>query len=298
MPKTFNINELDRITIVGVGLLGGSVGLACRAAGFGGTLVGVGRRTASLRKARASDAVDTVTRDPAAGVEGAGLVVLAAPIRQFESLLTSLGPALGRGAHVTDVASTKEHVVGLCERLLPRTAKYVGSHPMAGSEKTGVEFARADLFDRSLCLVTPTPKTAVATTRWVRQFWKALGSRTQVLPPRRHDELMARVSHLPHAVAAALVRLALDDGAIDVAGPGFADTTRIASGDAALWTDILRTNRKPMVRAIDRLIGELRTVRSHLTRDDEAELTEWLDAGRKARDRWLARRYRKQELPP
>jgi prephenate dehydrogenase len=109
---------------------------------------------------------------------------------------------------------------------------------------------------------------------------------------------MARVSHLPHAVAAALVRLAIDDGAIDLAGSGFADTTRIASGDAALWTDILRTNRKPMIRAIDQLIAGLHKLRSQLDRDDEAALTEWLDASRKARDRWLTRRYRKQELPP
>jgi prephenate dehydrogenase len=131
--KTFNINDLERTTIVGVGLLGGSVGLACRAAGFNGTLVGVGRRESSLRKARECYAVDTVTRDPAAGVKGAGLVILASPIGQFEPLLARIAPALADGARVTDVASTKLHVVSLCERLLPPTARYVGSHPMAGS---------------------------------------------------------------------------------------------------------------------------------------------------------------------
>lgn len=298
MHKDFNLKKLDRIAIIGVGLLGGSIGHAVRAAGFGGARVGIGRRVSSLRRALACDAVDEVTRDPAAGVAGADLVVLCTPIGRFEPLLRGMAGALRPGAIVTDVASTKAEVVRLCTGLLPKTVRFVGSHPVAGSEKTGVEFARADLFVRALCLVTPTEGTASATTRWVRRFWESLGGRTQVLSPQRHDELLARVSHLPHALATALVSLSARDKTIDLAGPGFADTTRIASGDPSMWTDIFKTNRKAMLRSIDELIGELSRFRDRLDREDGDAIFDWLAAAKKARDQWISRGYRKRVLPP
>jgi len=291
--KSLKIRELRRVAIVGVGLLGGSIGLALRAAGFGGVRVGVGRRESSLRKALACDTVDEVTCDPAAGVAGAELVILCTPIGRFEALLRQIVPALAEGAFVTDVASTKAEVVRLAERLLPRSVRFVGSHPMAGSEKTGVEFARADLFQDALCLLTPTARTAPVAVREVGHFWEALGARTLKLTPARHDRFLARASHLPHATAAALVRLAQAQGAIDVAGPGFADATRIASGDPAMWTDIFRTNRKAMVQAVDRLIAELAGLRARLEKDDARGLEKWLTDSKEARDQWVARRYRK-----
>ena len=252
----------------------------------------------SLRKALACDAVDEVTRDVAGGVSGAELVVVCTPIRRFEGLLDGMVGSLEPGTYVTDVASTKAEVVRLAGRLLPRSVRFVGSHPMAGSEKTGVEFARADLFEGSLCLVTPVPTTAAATVRWVRRFWESLGACTQSIAPRRHDELLARVSHLPHAVATALVSLSVRDSAIELAGPGFADTTRIASGDPAMWTDILRTNRPAMIRAVDQLIRELSTLRRRLDRDDADAICRWLAASKQSRDRWILRRYKKKVLPP
>ena len=253
----------------------------------------------SLRKALACDAVDEVTRDVAAGVSAAQLVVLCTPIRRFEALLGGMAGSLSAGTYVTDVASTKAEVVRIAGRSLPRSVRFVGSHPMAGSEKTGVEFARADLFEGALCLVTPLPKTPTATVRWVRKFWESLGGYTQSIAPRRHDEMLARVSHLPHAVASALVSLSVRDSAIELAGPGFADTTRIASGDPAMWTDILRTNRPAMIRAVDQLIRELSTLRRRLDRDDADAICRWLAASKQSRDRWILRRYkRKKVLPP
>ncbi len=293
-----NLGKLDRIAIVGVGLLGGSIGHAVRAAGFAGTRVGIGRRTCSLESALACEAVDEVTLDVAEGVRGAQLVVLCTPIAQLEPMLRQMAPALASGTYVTDVASTKAAVVRLAQRLLPPNVRFVGSHPIAGSEKTGVEFARADLFDRALCIVTPTAKTAPATVQWFRGFWEVIGAETMVMDPRRHDVMLARVSHLPHAVATALVNLSLRDGAIDVAGPGFADVTRIASGDPDMWTDILRTNRAAMVRAIDRLVAELNRLRDRLDHEDSEALRQWLAAGKQARDEWVANRYRKKVLPP
>ena len=257
MHKISDINSLDRIAIVGVGLLGGSIGLALQAHGFTGTRVGVGRRQSSLDKALEFDAVDEVTTEVATGVAGAQLVILCTPIGHFEPLLREMVPALPTGACVTDVGSTKGEVVRLAERLLTRRIRFVGSHPMAGSEKTGVEYARADLFDEALCLVTPTRRTSPATTAFMCGFWRLIGGRTMIVSPSRHDLLLARVSHLPHAVAAALVQLAMAQGAIDVAGPGFADTTRIAGGDAAMWTDIFRSNRPAVIKAVDLLMAEL-----------------------------------------
>lgn len=298
MRKGFDIKGLERVSIVGVGLLGGSIGLALRAAGFAGTRVGVGRRESSLSKALACDAVDETTRDVAEGVAGANLVIVCTPIGRFEPLLRAMAKALDDGAFVTDVASTKSVVTRLGRRILPKRVRFVGSHPMAGSEKTGVEFARADLFERALCLVTPQPSTPAADVRWVRKFWETLGGHTRVVSPREHDALLARVSHLPHAVATALVKIAMRESAIDLAGPGFADTTRIASGDPGLWTDIFETNRAAMIKTVDQLIRELTRFRAHLDADDTDAIHAWLTDSKQARDRWIDRRYRKKVLPP
>jgi prephenate dehydrogenase len=169
---------------------------------------------------------------------------------------------------------------------------------MAGSEQTGVVFAKADLFERALCLLTPTARTPKRALRLVRDLWETLGGRTMVLTPTAHDRLLARVSHLPHAVASALVHVAEANGAMDLAGPGFGDTTRIASGDAAMWTDIFRTNRRAMLDAIDRLMKELSQLRGRISRDDARALERWLSEGKTARDQWVARRYRKKVLTP
>ena len=296
--KALKMKNLEQVPVVGVGLLGGSVGLALQAIGFAGRRVGVGRRASSLRKAMAVDAVDEVTRDIAKGVAGADLIVLCSPIGRFEPLLRGMAEALKPGAIVTDVGSTKVHVVRIAQRLLPKHVHFVGSHPIAGSEKTGVAFARADLFERALCLVTPTKHTNKAAVQTVRAFWKSLGAHVQSISPADHDRLLARVSHLPHVVATALVHLSLKNDAIDLAGPGFADTTRTASGDPAMWTDILATNRKAMVRNIDQLITELTRLRNRLERDQLQAVCDWLAAGKQARDRWIDRRYRKKVLPP
>lgn len=298
MPKHFQIKSLNRVAIAGVGLLGGSLGLALRAAGYGGRLVGIGRRLSSLRRAVRCGAVDEVTRDPAQGVAQAQLVVVCAPISQFEGLLRAMAPALDRDAIITDVASVKQEVMQLAARTLPRGTRFIGSHPMAGSEKSGVDYARADLFQRATCILTPPARADRATVAWVDSFWKLVGCRTVTLSAARHDRLLARVSHLPHAVASALVALGVRDQAMDLAGPGFADTTRIASGDAPMWTDIFRSNRAATLASIDELIAELARFRKLLERDDEAGLHAWLERSKQVRDRWVAQRYRKQVLPP
>lgn len=310
MPKRFQISTLETVAIAGVGLLGGSIGLALRAAGFGGRRIGIGRRLSSLRRAVEYDAVDEITRDAGKGVAEAQLVVVCAPISQFERLFRAMAPSLRPGTLVTDVASAKVEVMRLGRRLLPSHVDFVGSHPMAGSEKSGVEFSRADLFERATCIITPASRSGQPRRRRARgaasgrpvvrakQFWEALGARTVVLPAETHDRLLARISHLPHAVASTLIALGRRDNAMSLAGPGFADTTRIASGEAALWTDIFHANRRATRDAIDELIVELRRLRRFLERDDTAALHDWLETSKQIRDRWVEQRYRRKELPP
>ena len=228
-------------------------------------------------------AIDEMYDDPAAAVRNADLVILCTPVGAFPEVLRAIGPALTSGALVTDVGSTKASVVEVARKLLPSHAKFVGSHPMAGSEKRGVEFARADLMGGALCITTPNESTDAGALESVESFWKLLGMRTTRLSPVEHDRRLADVSHLPHAVAAALVAIQ-SDGALDLAGKGFADTTRIAAGDGGLWRDILLDNRDHVIAGIERLSGELARLAARLRADDAQGVKEWLDAAAARRD--------------
>jgi len=296
--NVFSVNKLRRIAIVGVGLLGGSIGLAIRSAGSAAKRIGIGRRMSSLEKAAAFDAVDEITVDVAEGVGDAELVVVCTPIGVIRSMFERMAPCLPKGCVVTDVASTKAEVVRLAEAIFPKHVRFVGSHPMAGSEKTSVEFARADLFQNAACIVTPTRRSDPATVRSLRVFWEELGGHVHLLSPARHDRVLARVSHLPHAVAAALVLLADAGDGTRYAGPGFGDATRIASGDPDLWRDVFASNRKAVLRALDSLGSELGRFRRILETGDDRALTAWLARAKAKRDAWIAKRYAKKEIEP
>jgi len=256
MPDAMADKDFGTITIVGVGLLGGSLGLAVKAVDPATRIVGVGHRQSSLDAALETGAVDTVTLDPAEGVSEASLVVLCTPVGLFEGLLKTIAPALPARAIVTDVGSTKAAVVAGAERILPDAGRFVGCHPIAGSEQRGVTFARADLYEGKTCVLTPTARTAAGTVQRVRRFWRKLGMRTVELTPARHDGVLARVSHLPHALAALLVNLQNDEG-LDLAGTGFMDVTRIAGGDPVMWRDIFLSNRRAVREAIEALGRQL-----------------------------------------
>ena len=282
------------IAIIGVGLLGGSVGLAAKAADERVRVTGIGRREASLRQALEAGAIDVGTLDVAQGVAEADLVVLASPLEAYREQLAALRPALRRGATVTDVGSTKAQVVRLAERVLGAGGPFVGSHPMAGSERRGVEFARADLFRNATCIVTPTPRTPPAHVRLVERFWQSLGAVTVRLSPAEHDRAVARASHLPHVLAAALVRLQHDDE-LDLAGGGLLDTTRVASGDPAMWREILLTNRSAVLSGLARTGREIDHLAKLLERGDARRLEEYLAQAKSRRDAIIARRMRRGE---
>lgn len=222
-------------------------------------------------------AVDEIYDHPEKAVSGAGLIVMCTPVGVMGSLLQQISPSSSDGAVVTDVGSTKRSVVEAAARLIRPTVGFVGSHPMAGGEKGGVRFASSNLFDSSLCITTPTAQTQPVALARVEEFWKLLGMRIARLSPESHDRLLAEVSHLPHAVAAALVTMQQDD-ALALCGKGFLDLTRIASGDGGVWRDILWDNRDNLRQSLRTLTGELQRLAELLDDGDSQSLRDWLDA--------------------
>lgn len=244
---------IQRLAIVGVGLLGGSIALAARAHGMAREIVGIGRDRVRLEPALRAGAVDRVTTDVADGVRDADVVVLAATVEANHQLLAAAWPATGPATVITDVGSTKRGIVAAAERLaraVPRA--FVGSHPMAGSEKSGYAVARADLFQGATVIVTPTETSEPRAVKGVTALWEALGARVSALDPETHDRVVAAISHLPHVAAWALVDAVarFEPSALAFAARGFKDTTRIAAADPAMWTEILVGNRDALAASL------------------------------------------------
>ena len=249
---------IQRLAIVGVGLLGGSIALAARAHGLAREIVGIGRDRTRLEAPLRAGAVDRVTTDLAAGVRDADVVVLAANVLANEQLLADAWPAVASSAVVTDVGSTKRGIVAAAERL-PGAHRFVGSHPMAGSEKSGYAVARPDLFRGAIVIVTPGDASEPGAVKTVTSFWEALGARVSTLEPDTHDRVVAAISHLPHVVAWALVEAVgrFEPAALPFAARGFKDTTRIAAADTAMWTEILLSNRDTIASSLGAFRGAL-----------------------------------------
>jgi prephenate dehydrogenase len=274
-----NFFVLRKLTIVGPGLLGGSIGLAARHRKVAGKVVVWARRQEAADEAYKLGAADEATTDLRRAVADAELVVLAVPI----GVMRSLAEQIPAGCVVTDVGSVKYPVVTALSEKLP---KFVGSHPMAGSEQTGIEAARRELFDNTVCIVTPREDTDKAALNLVFEFWKSLGCQVRTLAPQEHDEIVARISHLPHLVAAAVVNVVCSDGAhpLNFVGPGFKDFTRIASGPPEMWTEIAVENRQEIARGLDHLIEELGKLRTALENADAVELRAMLKRAKHYRD--------------
>ena len=281
----------NKITLVGVGLLGGSLGLAIKRRRLARRVEGYVRRAASVTECKKAGAVDRATQDLASAVAGADLVILCTPLAQMRPLVKQMRPALKRGAIVTDVGSVKASVVGELEGLVARAGgHFVGSHPMAGAEKTGVAAARADLFVDAVCIVTPTRKSNKAAGRKVEQFWKSVGGRLLTLTPEAHDALVSRSSHLPHVVAATLASYVLGPGhpkhQAALCANGFRDTTRIASGSPEMWRDIALANRKQLRVALDGFVHELQRVQAILRTGKTTEVSRLFETAKARRDKW------------
>ena len=284
-----------RLSILGVGLLGGSIGLAVKAAGMPYHVIGYGHRKQTLDRALEIGSIDESATSSKAAVRDADLIILCTPVSLFKPILAEVASEIPDRAIVTDVGSTKRSVVKLGEKMLAgKSAQFIGSHPMAGSEKRGIEFARADLFQGARCIVTPTQSSPSAIVEQVEQFWRRLGMTTTRMSPEDHDRLVCDISHLPHAVAATLVAMQADP-ALTLAGKGFLETTRIAGGDGALWRDILSDNADNLADSIARFRGQLDELLKLLAPEKRDELARWLDQAAARRGKLLAEKLRELE---
>jgi prephenate dehydrogenase len=285
--------QFQKISIIGVGLLGGSIGLAVRRRKLAREVAGFVRRETSLKDCEKAGAVDYATTDLLAAVSNADLVILCTPLAQMRPLAQQILPALKRGAIVTDVGSVKADVVREVATVVEKGgAHFVGSHPMAGGEKMGVLAARADLYANAACVITPGKKSNAKAVRTVEKFWQALGARTLRLDAAKHDLLVSRSSHLPHVAAAALVNLVLNPASpqtqVGLCATGFRDTTRIASGSPEMWRDIAMANRKNLARSLDAFAAELDRFQAALRQNDARAVEKFFATAKERRDNWCA----------
>lgn len=282
-----------KIAIIGVGLLGGSLGMAVKRRKLAHKVIGFVRRPASIAECKEYRAVDYATQNLQEAAAGADLIVLCTPLARMQPLVKQMLPALKRGAIVTDVGSVKACVIRELETMIVKAgAHFIGSHPMAGAEKTGVSASRLDLFVNAACVVTPTRKSNKAALRKVERFWQAVGCRLLRLAPEVHDALVSRSSHLPHMVAATLVNRVLSPvypaEQAGLCANGFRDTTRIASGSPEMWRDIALANRTNIARALDQFSADLIKLKRILKRADGKALAAFFEEARQRRNAWCA----------
>lgn len=279
---------IRRLALLGLGLLGGSVAKAARAEGLSREIVAIGRRRESVEPALRDGVVDHVTTDIAEGVAGSDFCVLATPVATLAALLREVWGVVPADAVVTDVGSTKAAIVATADALSrERPISFVGAHPMAGSNLSGYQVSRADLFKGALVILTPTATSDPAALRRVGEFWQALGARVTTLDPITHDRAVAAVSHLPHLVADALVDavVRMDPRFLDVAAAGFRDTTRIAASNAKVWREIFQENREALGEALAAFRGALDDLERLVASGDDGAIERELDRIRLVRER-------------
>jgi prephenate dehydrogenase len=286
------MERIEKLVIVGVGLIGGSFALALKEAGAVGRVVGVGRGAGNIRRALDLKIIDEAGALDPATFGDADLVLLAVPVGQMRAVMRSIAPLLGRKTVVTDAGSTKQDVVDLAKRELKASLpRFVPGHPIAGTEKSGADAAFAGLYRGRKVVLTPLKATDGGALAMVHGAWAACGASVLELSPREHDAVLATVSHLPHVLAYALVgEVARHKDArrlFSYAAGGFRDFTRIAGSHPEMWRDICLANRKALLVELKRYSGELARVRRILQRGDGRALEALFSQARDARDRWI-----------
>ncbi len=276
-------NVAPKVTIVGVGLIGGSIGLALGQRGLAKQIVGVGRRQSSLDRALACGVINSATTDLAAGVKDADVVIVATPVASVVDDVCQALAAAPADALVTDAGSTKANICTAVANNPVESSRFVGSHPLAGDHRSGPEHARADLLEEKVVVVTPTESTPAETTARAQAFWGSLGAKVVQMPPEQHDRALATTSHLPHLVASALAATTPDEW-LPLAATGWADTTRIAAADPKLWAQIFAQNGPDVLAALDRLIEQLQTTRADLLAEESPAIETFLHQAKRTRD--------------
>lgn len=285
---------INKLVIIGVGLIGGSFALALRKAGLVGHIVGVGRSRENLQRACELGVIDEAASDLALALQGADLVLLAIPVGQTGKIMAQISPHLEVGTIVTDAGSTKQDVVAAARSFLAGHLKnFVPGHPIAGAELSGVAAASADLFRDKNLVLTPLDETSVEVVTRVTELWQGCGARVSQMRADRHDAILAAMSHLPHVLAFTLMNhvcTSAEDNPGDLlrfAGSGFRDFTRIAGSSPEMWRDICLANRESLLKQIDAYQNELTNLREMLAQGDGQALEKVFANAREARQRWL-----------
>jgi prephenate dehydrogenase len=264
----------DKVTILGVGLIGASFALALKKHRLCSEVTGYGRSERNLRKAKDKKIIDSFQLDPAKACDGADLVVFATPVGIFSGVAEKIRSTLKKNAVVTDVGSVKGKLVRDMEKLMPRDVFFVGGHPIAGSDRSGIDTAAAEIFEGAKCIITPTQSTDRSALEKVTALWKTFGSVIGLLDPDEHDRIYAAVSHLPHLIAYEIVNTVSDmnESYLAFSGQGFMDTTRIASSRPELWRDICILNKDNLLESIEIFKNNLDRVSQYLRAYDSESL--------------------------
>jgi prephenate dehydrogenase len=284
--------HFKQVAIVGVGLIGGSLGMILKRQRLADSVVGIGRRIENLKTAVELGAIDRYVADGIAGVRESDLVVLATPVDTYEQHLQGWGSALPSGCIVTDVGSVKGALVALAERLIPAHAQFVGAHPIAGGEKTGVAAGSPELFRGARCILTPTERTEPQALKTVQSLWESAGSTVISMDAFLHDRLLGAVSHLPHVAAYCLInalselqeRMLSGQNALAYSGGGLRDTTRIAASSPEMWRDIFLWNRENVVTMMDVYERQLHRLKSLIQAGDGPGIEKELERAKQVRE--------------
>jgi prephenate dehydrogenase len=276
----------DRVTVLGVGLIGASLALALKRHKLCGHICGFGRKEANLSKAKETGVIDSFFLDPARATDGSQLVVFSLPVGLFIETAKEIKTSLISGAVVTDVGSVKGGLVRRMEETFSGRAAFVGCHPIAGSEKSGIDTADADLFLGRKCIVTETEKTESSALNRIVDLWQSIGAKVEKMDPEEHDRVFGAVSHLPHVIAYEIMKTVneIDSSYLGYAGRGFADITRIASSSPELWRDICLLNRENLVAFIEVFIERLKQVKSDIASGKAGVLKEEFEKAKSLRD--------------
>lgn len=286
---------INRLAIIGVGLIGGSLARILKEKGEVGEVIGIGRGKGNLERAVELGVIDRYYHDPVEGVAGADMVFLATPVCTIADIVREIAPALAPGCIVTDGGSVKGDIVRECEPLLPEGRHFVGGHPIAGTEHSGVEASFSTLYQGRRCIITPTERTDRQALEKVVRMWEIAGSDIVVMDVEKHDRVLAAISHLPHMVAYSLVNAVgeyggCDENILKYSAGGFRDFTRIASSDPVMWRDIALQNRDSLLEMMDIFSDYCARLREMVAAGDGPAMERFFSSSKEYRDRLVVNR--------
>ena len=281
---------LNKVTIIGVGLIGGSLAKAIKANKLANIVCGYGRNQSRLEKAKKGNIIDELSTDMAEAINDTDIVVIATPVGTFKQILKEIEPFISDQVIITDVGSTKTNIIKIVNEVLAKKSKcFVPAHPIAGKEKSGFEVSVPDLFEDKKVIITPLENNTPESTEIIHDMWSAVGADVDFMSPKSHDELLGMTSHLPHMLAFSLVNYLVSQNptASIYAGGGFKDFSRIASGDSVMWRDICLQNKDQIIDHINGYQATLNELLDAIDSDDSEKLELLFRTAKNTRDSWV-----------